>query len=93
MTDATTPKIVEPEGGHFYSIRAELISTVPSADRNKQEKSTLRHARTKDLARGLTSDIRSCDKPALFLLFMGGIPLESFGYHFVSHYTRHPILA
>lgn len=65
MTDATTPKIVEPEGGHFYSIRAELISTVPSADGKKQVKCTLRHARTMDLARGVTSVIGSCDKPAL----------------------------
>lgn len=57
--------VAEVEGGHWYDVHGNLVQTVPSADGKKQVKCTLRHAKVHDLARGCTSIIGSCDKPAL----------------------------
>ena len=65
MTELPQPKIVEPEGGHWYSLDGRLIETVPSADGKKQVKCTLRHARKLQLAPGVTTITGSCDKPQL----------------------------
>lgn len=64
----TTPEkvtVAEVEGGHWYDVHGNLVQTVPSADGKRQVKCTLRHAKVHDLARGCTSIIGSCDKPAL----------------------------
>lgn len=57
--------VAEVEGGHWYDVHGNLVQTVPSADGKKQVKCTLKHARVHDLARGCTSIIGACDKPAL----------------------------
>ena len=64
----TTPEkvtVAEVEGGHWYDVHGNLVQTVPSADGKRMVKCTLRHAKVHDLARGCTSIIGSCDKPAL----------------------------
>lgn len=65
MTELPQPKVVEPEGGHFYTRDCQLVETVPSADGKKRVKCTLRHARKLQLAPGVTTVTGCADKPQL----------------------------
>jgi hypothetical protein len=69
--------VAETEGGHWYDAHGNLVETVPSADGKKQVKCTLRHAKKHDLARGCTSIIGACDKPALTKWKMAQVALAS----------------
>lgn len=53
------------ESGHWYQRNGQQILEVPSANGKKLVKCTLRHARTLDLARGVTSVIRCASAEGL----------------------------
>lgn len=55
------------EGGHFYDRRANQIVEVMNAKGTEMTKCTLKHARTLDLAPGVTTIIKEAAAPQLIL--------------------------